>query len=158
MPVRKLFAPVLAILLGFTAVATAQQYGFLLLSTLTGAERIIVNNGGATITGVTAAQLRDAGGYVVAAPVSGSTVQAANNASMLSLQPAGTIAALTVALPTVPFDGQRVQIFSSQAITALTLTASPGTVSAAGAVTALTAGQSIEYFYVASTATWNRIQ
>ncbi len=148
----------LAILFALCGFAAAQQYGFLLLPTLNGAERVIVNNGGPTITGTTLAQIRDGAGYLVSTPVAGATVQAANNASILSLQPAGTLATLTVNLPAVPFDGQRVQIFTSQAVTALTLAAPVGTVSAAGAVTALTAGQSVEYFWVAATQVWNRIQ
>ena len=135
------------------------QPGSLLVGSPTGLERIEADTGGAVLVEVQLAAMRDASGYQKAAPLTGATLtmgSATSNQSVLGLNPAGTLAALTVVLPALPVDGQRALIFSSQIITALTIQA-PGT-TINNTVTALTANQSVEWLYSSSNLTWDRIQ
>jgi hypothetical protein len=87
--------------------------------------------GGSTITAVT--------------PLTGTTVAFAANQTLMFINPAGTIAALTVLLPPNPTQGQRAAMSFGQIVTALTVqTATGGAVgSTAGAI-----GQEISYRYV----------
>jgi hypothetical protein len=65
---------------------------------------------------------------------------------LASINPAGTLAALTVQFPLNPIEGQRLAIVSTQIVTALTLTAGTGdTIN--GAATALAVNVGIEYAY-----------
>jgi hypothetical protein len=68
--------------------------------------------------------LLGAGNTNYSTPLTGTTVTAAATDSTILLEPAGTIAALTVALPAAAAlkDGQTLRIASTQTITALTLT------------------------------------
>jgi hypothetical protein len=91
-------------------------------------------------------------------PLTGVTETLTSNRSLIvDLTPAGTIAANTVVFPNAPSDGQRIKIFSSQIISALTLTAGTGQ-TITGTVTAMTANGSIEFVYQASSLTWFRSQ
>lgn len=95
--------------------------------------------------------------YSYFTPLTGTTVQCPSGSAATSdviIDPAGTLAALTIALPTTPIDGQNVVIPTTQTITALTVTAATGTVLNAPAT--LTAGQAIEYKYIASPNKWVR--
>lgn len=70
-------------------------------------------------------------------PTTGATVaiQNANSDIRLLLNPASTISALTVIMPSQPFDGQIINICSSQLITVLTINSSAtilGTISSIG--------------------------
>jgi hypothetical protein len=96
--------------------------------------------------------------YIYAAPVTGATVIILDTQDTAVIEPAGTIAALTVQLPTASaaYDGKRVEFSTSQAITALTVTTTAGTV-VAGAPAGLTAGQGISYICRGSTAKWYRL-
>lgn len=80
-------------------------------------------------------------------PASGATVSVPS-AGVLILAPAGTLAALTLALPT-GFDGQIVALSTTQAVTAVTWT--NGTVVGP---TALSVNQALRLIYDASAATW----
>lgn len=64
-----------------------------------------------------------------AAPLTGTTIALPAGTAKLMLLPAGTIAALTVTLPAAAalFDGQELFIYSSQIVTALTITVGSGT-------------------------------
>ena len=86
-----------------------------------------------------------------ASPLTGTTVTISAANTWLILTPAGTIAALTVALPTAT-DQQEVIITSSAIVTALTLT---GTVS--GGPTTLSAGGFARLRYDGVLNTWRRI-
>ena len=86
-----------------------------------------------------------------ASPLTGTTVTISAANTWLILTPAGTIAALTVALPTAT-DQQEVLITSSAIVTALTLT---GTVS--GGPTTLSAGGFARFRYDGVLNTWRRI-
>lgn len=95
--------------------------------------------------------------YATATPTTGTTVTMAETTSREVITPAGTLAALTIQLPTCStnYDGKEAMFTSSQAITALTVTATAGTIGNAG--TALTAGIGERYVCVGATAVWNRI-
>ena len=60
--------------------------------------------------------------YQYAAPAAGNTVTASDSTEILSLNPAGTLATLTINPPGQPRDGQPFTISSSQIVTALTIT------------------------------------
>jgi hypothetical protein len=90
-------------------------------------------------------------------PLTGTTVQCPGGsaaAAEVIIDPAGTLAALTVALPTTPVNGQNVVIPTTQTITALTLTAATGTI--LNAPTTLAGGQAIEYKYLSAQNKWIR--
>lgn len=70
------------------------------------------------------------------------------------VDPAGTLVALTVALP-VASDGQIVAISSSQAITTLTLTTGVGSI--LNAITTLALGGFAMYAWSATAAKWFRL-
>lgn len=90
-----------------------------------------------------------------AVPLTGTTVTAAVADTWLIITPAGTLAALTIALPTVRTAGQTVLVNCSQIITALTVSGSGTTV--IGAPTSLTANAFFRLRFDAVTAAWYRI-
>lgn len=85
------------------------------------------------------------------APLTGASVTIAANTDVLAVDPAGTIAALTIVLPTSPTDGQEVVIAASQIVIALTLT---GTI--IGTLTALAVAGFARFTYSSSAAKWFR--
>ena len=90
-------------------------------------------------------------------PTTGQTVSIAQtNASVISfiVDPVGTLLALSVALPAGAFDGQRIVVASTQAITGLTLTTT-GTL--LGALTAAVVNGFASYVWNAAQTTWYRI-
>lgn len=111
----------------------------------------------AELYGGDGAALPDAGARQTASPTTGQTVNMTNSSftGFLYLTPAGTIAALTVALPAEANSilGQVRRITTSQAITALTLTQQGGGQTILGAPAGLTAGQTIAVMKVAAN-TW----
>lgn len=103
-----------------------------------------------------------AGATQLAAPLTGATVAVTAQTSNLVLNPAGTIAALTVTLPAASTltNGQTLKIGSTQVVTALTLTSGTGT-SIVGGATAIAAAGGFELVYIESNATngtWYRLQ
>ena len=86
-----------------------------------------------------------------ATPVAGATVTS-NGASTLIMNPAGTLATLTVVLPSSPSGGQRFSVVSSTAVTALTV--SGGTIITAAVPTAMVAGVPLRFVYETTTAKW----
>lgn len=87
-----------------------------------------------------------------ATPVAAATVAIANTTAGLILEPAGTLATLTITLPTAPRDGQLLFISTIAAITSLTV--SGGTFGANQAPTALAAGESIRFVFQATGSKW----
>lgn len=81
--------------------------------------------------------------YGYSMPTTGTTVVFPNNYSDFSIVPSGTLATLTLTLPSSPIDGQNITFSTTQAITAITLNPPIGTIM--NAPTALTAGQTIEF-------------
>jgi hypothetical protein len=144
----------LALLAGGIALA---QYPSLQIPSPTGSELMSVEGTGPQRTQVQMRQVRDASGYQKVVPLTGFSIQIASGSSVLQLTPAGTIAAGTVLFPLVPVDGQRLQIFSTAVVTALTLTPAAGqTIN--GGVTTIGANGNVEYIYSASNTSWDRIQ
>lgn len=92
---------------------------------------------------------------VDAAPLTGTSITVAAGTSKLMLNPAGTIAALTVVLPpaTSLVDGQSFNIYSTQTVTALTVTAGTGT-TIVPTITTVTAAAPIRLVYSAAGAKW----
>lgn len=86
-----------------------------------------------------------------AAPTTGQTVTIAAGTEVLQIDPAGTIAALTVALPSAPVNGQRCIICCSQIITVLTIT---GTI--VGTLTSFAVGGFAQFSYSTTAAKWMR--
>lgn len=88
-------------------------------------------------------------------PTTGQTVTVGNADGDITviIEPAGTLATLTIASPSAPRDGQRMNIVSTQILTAITL--SVGTF--AGGITTLAANGSASYVYVASQTKWYRV-
>lgn len=96
-------------------------------------------------------------------PTAGGTVAVNAGTTNVVLDPAGTLATLTVTLPaaTSLTDGQRLRLASSQTITALTVTAGSGTTIAqnpTALTVSTTASYGYEFVYVASATKWIRLQ
>lgn len=89
-------------------------------------------------------------------PASGNTIALPDDTQRVRLKHGGTIAALTINPPASPRDGQRMNVFSLSAVTALTLTGlNSQTIS--GGPTALTAGGFFSLEYEKAANTWYRV-
>jgi hypothetical protein len=95
--------------------------------------------------------------YSYQAPVTGFSITIPNTATQLILNPAGTLATGLVTMPPAPYDGQRVGIASSQTITALSMSASPGQ-TLLGALTTIAPNTGFAWQWVAAASTWFRVQ
>lgn len=100
--------------------------------------------------------------YQYNAPLTGATVAVAATTGTMLLDPAGTIATLTVTLPaaTALIDGQQLSLASSQTVTALTLTGGTGTTisNAPTAITISTTGPyNYRFIYRAANTKWYRM-
>lgn len=94
-------------------------------------------------------------------PTTGNTITVPRfNDRYYYITPAGTLATLTLALPssTNARDGQKVSIFSTQTITALTVTAGSGNTMGGTTLSAMTANTLYEFIYSASAAKWIRVK
>lgn len=112
-----------------------------------------------------------AGKVVVSVPLTGATINIDAQTRQLIVNPAGTIAALTVNLPaasaTTPYTGQRIGICGTQIVTTLTSGAGTGNTFSTTAPTAMLvpvvtgAASCFEYVYSKTSATagvWHRTQ
>lgn len=90
-----------------------------------------------------------------AAPLTATSVTVLPGVAKLILDPAATIAALTVVTPAAStlVDGQELSISSSQTVTTLTVTGGTGTTVAA-TVTTVTASAAVNLVYHAATSKW----
>lgn len=106
---------------------------------------------GTTLTN-TAQQIDKA--YTYTAPASGATVAIASGTQTAVIDPAGTLAALTITLPACSsaYDGSIARFSSTQTITALTLGAASGSVAAPA--TSLAAGAGHGYLCRGTNTTW----
>jgi hypothetical protein len=91
-------------------------------------------------------------GYGYSQPVTGGTVTLSATAYHTIIDPAGTLATLTVNMPASPVDGQVVDFRFSQVITALTIGGNGNSV--AGAPTTAALGQTFTAIFKASNTTW----
>ena len=89
--------------------------------------------------------------YQISAPTSGGTVTS-GTVRILRLTQGGTLASLTITLPPSPFDGQMFDIFTTYAITALTLTPTPF-----DTITTLPASSKVSFLFNAGGNQWIRV-
>lgn len=89
-------------------------------------------------------------------PTTGFTYSIPANQAFTELAPAGTLASGTVNLPSVFPQGGRLEIFSTQTVTALTITPATGFTAVGTAVTTIAAGGTISYRLLGTT--WCRVQ
>lgn len=95
--------------------------------------------------------------YVYNVPLTAFSLTFGNTQQNLNLNPAGTLATGTITTAVNPSDAQVECIFSTTAVTALTLTANTGQTITNG-VTALVANTRYCYQYDTPLAAWERIQ
>lgn len=140
-------------------VSRAQNAGDLIF-TPTGKEFIqVLPPNSAAFVFVPLAALRDGAQYVYNVPLTGFTIVMTAEQSVVSLNPAGTLAAGTITLPPTLYDGKIVSIFSSQIITALTLNTSNSATFVPAVVTTLAAANtSVSYIYDKANNQWHRFQ
>lgn len=115
-------------------------------------------NNTAAIAYTTTANLRDGRGWVYNVPTTGFTITMTVAQSVVSLNPAGTLATGAIVMPPTADDGKTVSIFSSQTITALTLSTSNSATFVPAAVTTLAAGNNISYVYDLANNQWHRFE
>lgn len=93
------------------------------------------------------------------APATGFSITIGLSQSYLTLNPAGTLAAGTITMPSAPVNGQKAFISSSTQITALTVNANAGqTIKNTYSAATLAAGACAGWKYRAADTTWYRIQ
>jgi hypothetical protein len=139
--------------------SAAQNAGQVQL-TPTGKELIqIYPPGTAASVYMSVAALRDGAQWVYNVPLTGFTLVMAAEQSVVSLNPAGTLAAGTVTLPPTTVDGKIATIFSSQIITALTLnTSNSATFVPAAPTTFAAVNGSVSFVYDKALNQWHRFQ
>jgi hypothetical protein len=137
----------------------AQNAGQLIF-TPTGQELIqVIPPNTAAIAYVPLAAVRDGAQYVYNVPLTGFTIVMTAEQSVVSLNPAGTLATGTVTLPPTLYDGKIATIFSSADVTLLTVNTSNGATFAPAAPAAiLTANTSRSYIYDKANNQWHRFQ
>jgi len=94
----------------------------------------------------------------VQTPTTGNTIATAIGITQLVLNPAGTLAALTVTLPQNPADNQPFVLMTSQTITSLTVNTADGTTINAPPTTLSNAASPPRWRFQASLNTWFREQ
>lgn len=98
--------------------------------------------------------------YSYQAPLTGFAITVPNYASLLYLNPAGTLATGTLTMQALPSDGQKFCVEDTQTQTAVTISANTGqtmlTSIGLGAVTAFVANTRYCFFYNKSLAGWIR--
>lgn len=164
MRVRILATAITAALVAATAAYAAGMFGGVpsvpAAQALTGAELSPadtgLSGGQAPQTELISTQQYRAAAYVQATPTTGTTVAALGPTQLVQLTPAGTLATLTVTMPPTPVDGQRFRIFTTQTLTALTITAGSGQTINGTAVTTLSANTAVSYIYNGTNSTWYR--
>jgi hypothetical protein len=138
--------------------------GLPVASSLTGAELISTDtqtaSGVAPQTVAVQSFMLDAGVQFLV-PTAGQSLQINNNVANVVMDPAGTLATLTLLMPLVPVDGQHLAIASTQTITALTLTPQAGATIAQNptAITvSTTTSYGLKFIWRASVSKWIRLQ
>lgn len=105
---------------------------------INGSRKVVVRGDSLRSEEMSLSQFRDAVGYLKASPVPPEPAKdgapespperivVPDGVSVLQLSPTESLKALTVVLPANPVDGQTLRIFSTQAISALTIVANDG--------------------------------
>lgn len=136
---------------------------------VTGAETVPADTNAASgqfpQSGKLSAQTLGLGTLDYSAPLTGATVTALYTTRQIIVEPAGTIANLTVVFPasTNLLNGQRLGLCTTQIVTTLTMTAGSGTTISNGATALLVpvatgAGSCVEWIYRTANTTWYRTQ
>lgn len=120
-----------------------------------------IQSGGGTIARITSTTWRHTGtevmdGFNLTTPSSGGTVNPGAGDGFYFIEPAGTLATLTVNLPSTSLSGLVLRIATTQTITALSVTASGGA-TVNNAPTTLPAGSGFAYLYRGNNTTWYRV-
>jgi hypothetical protein len=141
---------------GLAIGAYAYAQGFKFVTTPTGQEVVVTETPGQSslALGLLSAQLRDSHGTLKLVPVTGFSTTIPLYIGYVAWNPAGTLATGAAVLPTPTYDGARVCVFTTQAITAFTLTAASGTLN--NAPTTLAANTGACYSWTLATTTWDR--
>lgn len=124
-----------------------------------GTEMIQIYPGGtAANVFVPLASFRDGAQWLYNVPLTGFTIVMTAQQSVVSLNPAGTLATGTITMPPTLYDGKIFSIFTSQTITALTLNTSNSATFVPAVITTLAAGTSASYIYDKALNQWHRFQ
>ena len=91
-------------------------------------------------------------------PLTGATVVIPPCVTFYAITPAGTIAALTVTLPTGATQGQEVEIMTSQAISSMTVNAPTNYTIQGAAISAASEAANFAIKYILNGAVWYRVQ
>lgn len=91
-----------------------------------------------------------------AAPTVGQTVEIAASTDVLIIEPAGTLATLTINLPAGVPPSKRITVASTQIVTALTFGGNGNTI--LNGITAMAVGGASEYIFRAANNSWYRVQ
>ncbi|HYT43322.1 MAG TPA: hypothetical protein VEP90_13375, partial [Methylomirabilota bacterium] len=105
-----------------------------------------------TAAGITNSTTRNDTGYGYFQPTTGQTVTLSNTAYNSIIDPAGTLANLTVNLPSTPTDGMMVTFRFSQIITALVVSGNGHSI--LGNPTTAALGATLTAIYKVSNTTW----
>lgn len=132
------------------AASTSRGYG----PFRAGVERYRIRCIGGTLTYTQSDNLEE-NGVQYETPLTGTTVTVADNMRTLIVDPAGTIATLTINMPANPTDKQRVSICFDAVVTTLTMAATGFTLK--NALTASTAASFATWEFRAADLTWWRV-
>jgi hypothetical protein len=105
---------------------------------------------------INTSNLASAGQVETIVPTTGQTKTISDTTNLYIMNPAGTLATLTVVMPTNPYDKQIITIATSQIITALTLNAGAGQ-TILNVPTTLAAGGFCSYVYILANTKWYRL-
>ena len=94
--------------------------------------------------------------YAYQTPTSGATLTASAHLGAYILEPAGTLASLTIVVPTAPNDGDEFEATTTETITALTVNPAAGQTLKGGGPFTLAANGGAAWRYRAANATWYR--
>lgn len=91
-------------------------------------------------------------------PLTGATIDLPDDVEMVVIDPGATIAALTLNLPVTPYDGQRVECYFDNVVTALTMAVGTGSGhTLKAALTAATAAGFASWRFSRADTTWYRV-
>lgn len=96
-------------------------------------------------------------GYTYNVPNDGDSITIGTTKRYLILEPAGTLASLTVTFPANGVDGQLTGLSTTQTVTTLTLTPNSGQSLGANTPTTLAAGGALSFIYRLANDTWYRV-
>ena len=97
-----------------------------------------------------------ANAYTYLVPTTGTSITIGTGITALVLNPAGTLASLTITMPLTPLDGSVLTLASTKTITTLSLSAASGQ-TLLNAPATLTGNTSVSFMYVLGITTWVRL-